>query len=126
MPNIFEQAQINYPLREIKIGTHKAHVEVVSNPEDCSQGLMGRKYLLPDHGMLFDFGKDQHLHFWMKDTSIPLSIAFIKEDGSITQIEDMKPFDLTVIKSKEKCRYALEMNQGWFGIRNINDATCDF
>jgi uncharacterized membrane protein (UPF0127 family) len=80
-----------------------------------SQGLMNRRSLADGRGMLFVFERDQILSFWMKNTLIPLSVAFIAADGRILEIRDMKPLDLTSISSSRSARYALEVPQGWFG-----------
>jgi uncharacterized membrane protein (UPF0127 family) len=80
-----------------------------------SQGLMNRRSLQDGRGMLFVFDRDQILSFWMKDTLIPLSIAFIASDGRILEIRDMEPLDLTSVSSSRSARYALEVPQGWFG-----------
>ena len=77
-------------------------------------GLMNRDALGSDDGMLFIFPQEQILSFWMKNTLIPLSIAFIKIDGRIVQINSMKPYSLDSHFSHEKVKYALEMNDGWF------------
>jgi uncharacterized membrane protein (UPF0127 family) len=89
-------------------------VELASSPEERSQGLMRRKNLADGEGMLFIFERDEALSFWMKDTIIPLSIAFIASDGRIVEIKDMRPLDLSPVKSSRSVRYALEVPQGWF------------
>lgn len=88
-------------------------------PEEQILGLMYRDTLEGNEGMLFVFPKEQQLSFWMKDTRIPLSIAFIKADGRIMQIESMKPYSLDTHVSREKVKYALEMKDGWFKAHNI-------
>lgn len=93
--------------------------EVVDTPEAISRGLMGRKSLPADNGMLFDFGQEVNTAFYMKNTSIPLSIAFIGSDGKILAIEDMKPFDLSNVSPPGEYRYAVEVNQGWFASHGI-------
>lgn len=75
---------------------------------------MFRKTIGDREGMLFVFDRDEHLTFWMKDTTLPLSIAFISEEGRILQIEDMQPLSLEVIRSELSARYALEVKQGAF------------
>ncbi len=75
---------------------------------------MSRAYLPENEGMLFVFDTEGHHSFWMKNTSIPLSIAFIGRKGEIVQIEDMQPQDSTLHTSAYPVLYALEMNQGWF------------
>jgi uncharacterized protein len=98
----------------------KLSVEVARTESEREHGLMGRKSLGEREGMLFVFDRDQKLAFWMKDTPLPLSIAFLSAEGKIIQITDMQPFDETVIRSRLSARYALEMRQGAFislGIR---------
>lgn len=89
-------------------------VEIARTEEERAQGLMNRKELPDGNGMIFIFDRDQQLSFWMKNTLIPLSIAFIASDGRIVEIKDMQPLDLNSVKSSRSVRYALEMPQGWF------------
>jgi uncharacterized membrane protein (UPF0127 family) len=89
--------------------------EVAVTNEERAQGLMHRERLPDGEGMLFVFDRDQQLSFWMKDTTIPLSIAFIASDGQITEIRDMYPLDQSTVRSSRSVRYALEVPQGWFG-----------
>ena len=89
-------------------------VEVPRTPEEFSRGLMFRESLPEDRGMLFVFGEDTQTGFWMKDTSIALSIAFIAEDGTILDIQEMEPLSTEVQQPPGPYRYALEVNQGWF------------
>jgi len=89
-------------------------VEVADTDLKRSYGLMDRKYLPENHGMVFRFPTSRHLKFWMRDTYIPLEIAFINDNGRIIQIEEMLPLSTRAIVSKKKCRYALEVNRGWF------------
>jgi uncharacterized protein len=85
-------------------------------------GLMRRSNLGTNDGMLFVFDREQALNFWMKDTSLPLSIAYIGKDGVILDILDMKPFDISVTyPSSRPARYALEMNRGWFRNNDIRE-----
>ncbi len=91
------------------------HTEVAMNDESRQKGLMFRKNLPENNGMLFVFKKEQQLHFWMKNTFIPLSIAYISKNGIINEIHHMQPLDTTVTyPSQYPARYALETNQGWF------------
>ena len=103
----------------IQIAGNKVHVELAVTMKEQSKGLMFRNKLAPDHGMLFIFPHIRRASFWMKNTRIPLSIAFIKEDGWIAQIEDMEPQSLKTYISDVKVKYALEMEQGWFKKKNI-------
>jgi len=92
----------------------RLRVELARTDAERSQGLMYRKTLADGEGMLFIFDRDQILSFWMKNTLIPLSIAFIASDGRIVEIRDMKPGNLTPVQSSRSVRYALEAPQGWF------------
>jgi uncharacterized membrane protein (UPF0127 family) len=107
------------PTRTLTVGTQKAVVEVVDTEQQRATGLMNRFSLQPDHGMLFVFDRPQPLAFWMKNTYIPLSIAFLDADGTILNIEDMKPQDEATHWSKGNALYAVEMKQGWFRGKNI-------
>jgi uncharacterized membrane protein (UPF0127 family) len=89
-------------------------VEVARTEEEKARGLMNRRSLGARQGMLFIFEKDDHLSFWMKNTSIPLSIGFLSPDGRILEIVDMVPFSLKTIRSRNSCRYALELPRGAF------------
>lgn len=89
-------------------------VEVARTDAERERGLMGRTRLGQSEGMIFVFDRDEHLEFWMKDTPLPLSIAFISAEGKILEIRDMQPFDTRTIRSRLSARYALEMNQGAF------------
>lgn len=107
------------PVTTLMLGGHKVVAEVVVTPEQRAQGLMNRFSLQPDHGMLFVFEQPQPLGFWMKNTYIPLSIAFIDANGRILNIDDMKPLDEATHQSKGLALYALEMKQGWFAAKGI-------
>lgn len=94
-------------------------VEVARTPGERAVGLMGRKHLGKEEGMLFIFEEEGHHSFWMKDTYIPLSIAFIDRESRIVKITDMKPLTLTSHPPPKPVLYALEMNQGWFSKNGI-------
>jgi uncharacterized protein len=111
------------PTITLTIGTHKAIAEVATTPDQRSVGLMHRFSLKPDHGMLFVFERTEPLGFWMKNTFIALSIAFIGDDGRIINIEDMQPQTESNHCARKPARYALEMNQGWFAQRGIKPGT---
>ncbi len=89
-------------------------VEVARTEEEQAKGLMFREKLGKNEGMLFVYEREEILAFWMKNTRIPLSIAFIAKDGKIVDIQDMEPFDLRSHVSARPAQYALEVNQGWF------------
>ena len=105
--------------RTLVIGGHRLTVEVAATPETRATGLMNRFSLQPDHGMLFVFEAPQPLSFWMKDTYVPLSIAFVDTRGRIVNIEDMRPQDESPHFSKGLALYAIEMRQGWFAAKGI-------
>jgi uncharacterized membrane protein (UPF0127 family) len=88
--------------------------EIARTAAEQKTGLMFRRSLADGAGMLFVFEKDEMLSFWMKNTFIPLSIAYISYSGRILEIHDMKPRDLTPVRSSRSARYALEVPQGWF------------
>ncbi|MDR2608952.1 MAG: DUF192 domain-containing protein [Treponema sp.] len=94
-------------------------VEKAETDAERSRGLMYRRSLDDGKGMLFIFEEDEILSFWMKNTFIPLSIAFIASDGRIVEIHDMEAEDLSTIRSGYPCRYALEVPRGWFGRAGI-------
>lgn len=94
-------------------------VEVAKTPEEKAQGLMGRGHLGKDEGMLFIFETEDHHGFWMKDTLIPLSIAFIDRKGQIVRITDMRPLTLESHSPPQPILYALEMKKGWFSANGI-------
>ena len=88
--------------------------EVADDPAERSVGLQGRKSLAKDHGMLFVYEEAAPRSFWMKDTVLPLSIAFIDAEHRVVQLSDMVPHDLTPVVCMRPAQYALEMSQGWF------------
>jgi uncharacterized protein len=113
------QAAAALPTVALTIQGHKIVAEVASKPEDRATGLMSRFSLQPDRGMLFVFERPESLSFWMKNTFIPLSIAFLDANGRILNIEDMAPQTETTHWSKGPALYALEMRKGWFLERGI-------
>lgn len=106
--------ELVFEKRVLSIDGHKLSAEIAESEQQRQFGLMHRKALAKDSGMLFVFDSSNNVCFWMKDTLIPLSIAFINERGVITQIEDMQPEDTKYVCAKDKISYALEVNQGWF------------
>ena len=107
------------PAVPLTIGSQKLVAEVATTPEQRGVGLMNRFSLKPDHGMLFVFERPEPLAFWMRNTYIPLSIAFIAADGHILNIDDMQPQTDDPHWSKGPALYALEMKKGWFAERGI-------
>ncbi len=96
------------------------HVEIADTEPLRMKGLMDRKEMGENRGMLFVFDREQILNFWMKNTHVPLSIAYISRIGMINEIRDMKPLDISVTyPSAMPALYALEVNRGWFARNNI-------
>ena len=98
----------------LSVGSASLQAEIASTDLERNRGLMYRKSLADGHGMLFVFDYDQKVSFWMKNTVIPLSIAYIASDGTITQILDLVPRSEEARSSERSIRYALEVPQGWF------------
>jgi uncharacterized membrane protein (UPF0127 family) len=98
----------------------KLKIELADTPSKRELGLMGRKKLAQNNGMLFKFPESNVLSFWMKNTYIPLDIAFIDEKGTITQIESMAPLSTRSIRSNKPCKYALEVNKNWFRENDVD------
>jgi uncharacterized membrane protein (UPF0127 family) len=108
---------LTYPL---KINGHNLRAEVANTDEDRRTGLMFRNSLAENQGMLFVYESEGRYAMWMKNTIIPLSVAFIDRKGIILNIEDMQPHTEDSHGSKGPAKYSLEMNQGWFKKRGIN------
>ncbi len=108
-----------HPVAQLNAGMHLIHAEVVSDYETRAQGLMYRKTLEKNAGMLFIFDEPALHCMWMKNTLIPLSVAFIDDRGAIVNIEDMEPQTEISHCAAQPVRYALEMNRGWFSARGI-------
>ena len=103
----------------LNAGMHNIRAEVALTPEQRATGLMYRREMATHEGMLFVFEQPAPQCFWMKNTLLPLSIAFLADDGTVVNIADMQPQTLESHCSAKPVRYALEMNQGWFAKRGI-------
>lgn len=103
----------------VKVGPHALRVEVVANEADRMKGLMHRKSLGRDDGMLFIFDEPGYHSMWMKNTFIPLSVAFIDRDGTILNILDMEPHTEHPHISAGPSIYAIETNKGWFAAKKV-------
>jgi uncharacterized membrane protein (UPF0127 family) len=103
----------------IKVGAHSLNVEVAATDPQRSQGLMYRKKLGRQDGMLFIFDEPAYHSMWMKNTLIPLSVAFIDGEGRILNILDMEPQTLNSHTAAGPARYAIETNKGWFAQRKV-------
>ena len=107
--------------KTIKINQWEITVEIADTPASKEKGLMGRESLDEDRGMLFVYDMDSRKSFWMKNTLIPLSIAYIAADGTIREIYDMEPLSKRIIDSRYSVRYALEVNQGAFQLHGVKE-----
>lgn len=102
------------PTVPIDVGGHPLTVEVAATPEARANGLMHRDHLSDKEGMLFYYPEQKKMAFWMKNTRIPLSIAYIDKGGEIMRIADMNPHITESVPSLYPVQYALEVRQGWF------------
>jgi uncharacterized membrane protein (UPF0127 family) len=100
-------------------GQARFSVEVADTGEERAQGLMFRESLPKSGGMLFVYGAPQRASFWMKNTPLPLTAAFVADDGTIVNLADMKPHTTDSHCSAKPVRFVLEMNQGWFAKRAV-------
>lgn len=100
-------------------GMHNIRAEVASTPEQHQIGLMFRKEMGPNDGMLFIFERPGQQCFWMKNTLIPLAVAFIADDGTVVNLDEMAPQTLASHCSTRPVRHVLEMNAGWFARKGI-------
>jgi uncharacterized membrane protein (UPF0127 family) len=106
--------QLDLPRIKISAGMYLIDTQVAATPEQRATGLMYRQQMPQGEGMLFVFEAPAEQCFWMKNTVLPLSAAFVAEDGTIVNLADMKPQTTDSHCSKKPVRFVLEMNQGWF------------
>lgn len=111
------------PMTDLKVGPHTVRAEIAATDESRSYGLMNRASLPPDQGMLFVFNQASQTCFWMKNTPLALSIAFIDAAGTIVNIADMQPNSLDTHCPAAPILYALEMQQGWFRHHQVKAGT---
>ncbi|MBP6564529.1 MAG: DUF192 domain-containing protein [Burkholderiales bacterium] len=111
------------PITTIKVGPHPVAAEVAATPDQRTIGLMYRFSLPADHGMLFVFPEPQPLSFWMRNTYIPLSIAYIDVEGRILNVVEMAPRSDATHPSRGEALYALEMRKGWFADKGVGPGT---
>ena len=114
---------MNLPRVKLSAGMHQIDAQVAQHNEERSTGLMFRKEMPQHEGMLFVFDQPSRQCFWMKNTLLPLTAAFVSDDGTIVNLEDMKPQTLESHCSLKPVRYVLEMNQGWFARKGIKAGT---
>lgn len=113
------EPQRDLPRVTLRAGMHRIDAQVAATPAQRAIGLMWRRELGPNEGMLFVFDAPAVQCFWMKNTFIPLTAAFLAEDGRIVNLADMRPHDETNHCSGEPVRFVLEMPRGWFAQRGI-------
>ena len=107
------------PRVELTAGLHRIDAQVASTPQARQTGLMHRKEMPQHEGMIFVFEQPAVQCFWMKNTLIPLTAAFVEDDGTIVNLVDMKPQTLDSHCSAKPVRYVLEMNKGWFAQKGV-------
>jgi uncharacterized protein len=115
-----ETAQVTLPSVALRVAGKSVTAEVADDGQERSRGLMFRDRLAPNSGMLFVMPKPERASFWMKNTTLPLSIAYINPAGVIVEIHDLQPLDEKPVPSAfPNIAYALEMEQGWFSENRI-------
>ena len=114
-----QEPQMNLPRVRLGAGMHQIDAQVATTPEERATGLMFRQKMPQPEGMLFVFEEPTQQCFWMKNTLLPLSVAFVADDGRIVNIDEMAPQTLDSHCSTEPVRYVLEMNKGWFAKKGI-------
>lgn len=118
-----EGPQLQLPRVTLAAGMHQIHAQVAATPPSRTVGLMNRQDMPPNEGMLFVFEQPATQCFWMKNTLLPLTAAFVADDGSIVNLVDMQPQSLDSHCSTKPVRYVLEMHQGWFAKRGLKAGT---
>ncbi len=111
------------PRIELQVGDQSIIAEVAADDATRARGLMFRESLAANHGMLFVFPEPTQLCFWMKNTPLPLTVAFIDTQGAIVSLADMEPYSLEPHCAIAPAQYALEMEQGWFARRSHGPGT---
>ncbi|MDP3179615.1 MAG: DUF192 domain-containing protein [Spirochaetaceae bacterium] len=104
----------------LSVGATTISAEIAGTEDERAKGLMFRNKLADGEGMLFVFETDQVLSFWMKNTILPLSLAYLSSDGQIVKILDLEPQSLAPRSSERSVRYALEVPRGWFGRAGVS------
>ena len=111
--------EVKFDQVSISVNGKTVKLEYAHSFGQRARGLMHREFMCEQCGMLFNFNQLKQASMWMKNTLIPLDVAFIRQDGVITDIKTMQAHDLTPIRSSEKVQYAWEMNVGWFKHKGI-------
>lgn len=118
-----QQGPQHLPSVKLIAGQHVINAELAQTPDERSTGLMFRKTMPTSDGMLFIFEQPGVQCFWMKNTLLPLSVAFIGDDGSVVNIDEMQPEMLDSHCSAKPVRFVLEMNKSWFDSRGVKPGT---
>jgi len=113
------QAQLNLPRTLMSVGVHQIDAQVARTPQEHAIGLMFRKEMPLNEGMLFVFKEPSKQCFWMKNTLLGLTAAFVADDGTVVNLEDMQANTTDSHCSSQPVRYVLEVNQGWFAKKGI-------
>jgi hypothetical protein len=119
LPAAAQDAQMNLPRATLSAGMYRIDAQVAQTPEQRATGLMYRREMPQHEGMLFAFEQPSVQCFWMKNTLLPLTAAFVADDGAVVNLADMKPQSTESHCSDKPVRYVLEMNQGWFAKKGI-------
>lgn len=114
-----QQPQTDLPRTRLTIGMYQIDAQVASTPAQRQIGLMHRRQMPQAEGMIFVFEQPATQCFWMRNTPLPLTAAFVAEDGRIVNLADMQPLSDDSHCSEEPVRFVLEMNQGWFEKKSI-------
>ena len=116
-----QDAKLEFKKLQLELAEKVLQLEYADTWELRAQGLQFRESMCADCGMLFRFNKVRMAAMWMKNTLIPLDVAFIDAQGTIIDIKAMQPLDLTSVSSSRPILYALEMNQGWFATNRVKE-----
>ena len=119
LPAAAQEPQMDLPRVKLSAGMHQIDAQVAQTMDQRATGLMFRKEMPQHEGMLFVFEQPSVQCFWMKNTLLPLSVAFVEDDGRIANIDEMKAETLDSHCSSKPVRYVLEMNTGWFAKKGI-------
>jgi uncharacterized protein len=118
-----DEPQLKLARIKLSAGMHQIDTQLAQTPEQRQIGLMWRKEMPQHEGMLFIFEQPSQQCFWMKNTLLPLTAAFVADDGTIVNLEDMKPQTTEPHCSAKPVRYVLEMNKGWFAKKGIKSGS---
>jgi uncharacterized protein len=119
LPAAAQDAQMNLPRVRLSAGMHQIDAQVAQTPDQRATGLMFRKEMPQHEGMLFAFEQPSVQCFWMQNTLLPLTAAFVTDDGTVVNLADMEPQTTASHCSEKPVRYVLEMNRGWFAKKGI-------